>query len=131
VVAIHDAVRPFTSKEFLNKAFELAEIYNSAIPVIEISDSLRMMKNGTLQSIDRNLIKAVQTPQVFNNQMIHQAYSSVSDSKYITDDSTVFERSGRSLHFFEGENQNIKITTPFDLIVAETILLQKSLTQGS
>ena len=125
VVAIHDAVRPLVSKGLIVNAYKEAEEFGSAIPSVEISDSLRIFKNGKLQVVERDLVKGIQTPQVFNNQFIQQAYASVNDSKFITDDATVFERTGRSLHFISGEQSNIKLTNPFDLLIAEAFLGKK------
>ena len=122
VVAIHDGVRPLVSSKLISQAYKMAETHKSAIPAIEMIDSIRCLKNGELQVFDRTQLRAIQTPQVFNNKLIQEAYATVQDSKFITDDTMVFERVGNTAYFFEGERSNIKITPPFDLLLAEAII---------
>lgn len=121
LVAIHDAVRPFISKNLIEKCFQQAEKQGNAISSQPITESLRMADNGTTKSIDRTLFYRIQTPQVFQCSDIKEAYNQ-DYCKTFTDDATVLESKGGDIHLVEGEEQNIKITTPMDLFLAENLI---------
>lgn len=122
IVAVHDAARPFVSTNLIKKTFELAAAEAAVIPVINVTDSLRKVrKDGGSHIIDRSEIRQVQTPQVFSVDILKQAYLCNYDDSF-TDDASVVEKSGVDVHLIEGEATNIKITTPFDLKIAEVIL---------
>lgn len=123
LVAVHDAVRPFLSKELLDRCFSLARNAQAVIPVIEVTDSLREITDEIDSKIvDRSKFRLVQTPQVFDVKLLKSAYDTeFSDS--FTDDASVVEIFGHKIHLTEGERTNIKITTPFDLQLAKVILL--------
>ncbi len=124
IVYVHDAVRPFCSKHLIIKGFEACEKYGSAIPVVPLKDSIRLVhSDGSNQVMDRSLLRSVQTPQVFNFKNLFQAYQ-VSFSKDFTDDASVFERAGHTIHIIDGEATNTKITTPEDLEVAKIRLIK-------
>lgn len=120
LVAVHDGVRPFVSKKTIAEAFECAANYETAVPVVDPVDSVREVTENRNKAIDREKLKLVQTPQVFKNQVLKKAYF----QKYcecFTDDAGVVESIGYQIMLTEGNRENIKITTPFDLILAEAI----------
>ena len=124
IVAIHDAVRPFVSKEVIVSCFDIAEKYGSAIPVISIKDSVRMIENDKSISQKRDCLKAVQTPQCFRTDIIIDSYTQDYNSSF-TDDASVVEAMGINIWLVEGNEENIKITTPFDLLIAESIIKKR------
>ncbi len=121
VVGIHDGVRPFVSAEVINESFKQAALKGGVVPVVDMIDSVRE-KTGvdSSQSVNRDIYKLVQTPQVFRANELKDAYS-VDFDKSFTDDASVFERSGRDVFLVNGNRENIKITTPFDLIIAKAL----------
>ena len=120
VIAIHDGVRPFVSHKTINNCFEMAIQCGTAVPFVDIVDSIRIKRNNGNVAFDRSQIKAVQTPQVFQSEVLLKAYSQSYQNTF-TDDASVVERLF-PISLVEGNKENIKITTPFDLQVAELIL---------
>jgi 2-C-methyl-D-erythritol 4-phosphate cytidylyltransferase len=120
LVAIHDGARPLVSKETLSRAFEEAAKSGNAVPVIRMNESVRRTMQGGSTTVDREDLRIVQTPQVFRKELIKRAYASVLTDDF-TDDATVVETLGVTLNLVEGNPENIKITLPHDLIVAEAI----------
>lgn len=118
LVAIHDAVRPFVSADVIAHSFCEAENQGSSIPIIPLVDSLRKITDTENHPINRAEIFAVQTPQTFKSSAIKQAYQ-VSENPQFTDDASVYEQSGTPIHIIAGNVENIKITNPFDLQLAE------------
>lgn len=118
LIAVHDGVRPLLSGEMIRRGVECASEHGSAIPTVAAVDSFRVMRDGRLEIIDRSLLRAVQTPQIFDSAMLRGAYDVAFDERF-TDDASVVEMQGAMLHFYEGERNNIKITTPEDLVFAE------------
>lgn len=121
IVAIHDAVRPLVSVETIKRCFVEAKIHDSAIPVIDSEDSLRKETDIGSMVIERSLIKRVQTPQVFKADKIMTAYSLSSEGGF-TDDASVFEACFGTVNLVKGNRENIKITYPMDLVIAEFLL---------
>lgn len=121
LVAIHDGVRPLVSKETIEKCFSIAENKGTAIPVIPISVSLRKIKQNTSKNLDRSKYVEVQTPQIFRADWIKNAYNQDFD-KIFTDDASVLEKCGYTMSLTEGNQENIKITYPKDLKIAEILL---------
>jgi 2-C-methyl-D-erythritol 4-phosphate cytidylyltransferase len=121
LVAIHDGVRPLVRKETIKRCFETAEKYGNAIPVISPADSLRYEEEEGNKPINRMHVKQVQTPQVFDVAKIKKAYLQAFDPSF-TDDATVLEKTGETIHLVEGNRENIKITNPEDLFIAQTLL---------
>lgn len=121
LVAIHDGVRPLVSKELIERGFETAEKYGSAIPIVDSIDSLRNVTGDSNFSIDRSSIKRVQTPQIFDCDQIKQAYK-LGFEKSLTDDASVWEKAGKTISCYQGDEKNIKITTQIDIVLAEAIL---------
>jgi len=121
LIAVHDGVRPFVSNGTIKRCFDEAEKHGSAIPVIDIVDSIRQIKKTGSQSVDRSNYKLVQTPQVFDSEILKKAYEQ-DFSTLFTDDASVVEALGLKITLVEGNRENIKITTAFDLILAETVI---------
>lgn len=123
--AIHDAVRPLVSEGTIRRAFKDAKIFGNAVPVIPVNESVRRTKGKSSTAIPRDTLYIVQTPQVFRTGLIKKAYSSVGRDDY-TDDATVLETTGENIHLSEGNRENIKITYPNDLLIAEVLLRSAS-----
>lgn len=128
-VAIHDAVRPLVSVETIHTAFLEAEHYGNAIPCLQVNESVRRVEGEMNFPVPRNSLKLIQTPQVFRTALIKKAYA-LADRHDYTDDATVLEATGEKIHLVKGNVENIKITHPFDLLLAET-LLKEMLPSGS
>ena len=111
--AIHDGVRPLVSPACIARGFACARHSGSAVPVVDSIDSLRIVNGEHSKTIDRTLIKRVQTPQIFNVEQLKQAYQQPY-SPLFTDDASVWESAGFAIALFEGEERNIKLTTPQD-----------------
>ena len=123
VVGFHDGVRPFVSNKVIDSCYETAREEYSAVPVVPVTDTLRHVDSRTTRTftVDRSLYRAVQTPQVFDISLAKQAFNQP-DRKTFTDDASVVESLGISINTVEGNKENIKITTPFDLKVAEVLV---------
>lgn len=121
LVAIHDGVRPFVSNRTIERCLQTAAEKGSAIPVVKPCESVRQGTLHSSQSLDRNAVWLVQTPQVFDLKTIKSCYQT-EWSEMFTDDSSVAEKTGISITLVEGDTENIKITTPLDLLVASAIL---------
>ncbi len=121
IVGIHDAVRPLVSLDTIRRCYELAEKKHSAIPVVDMEDSLRRVTNTRNEIIDRSSVKRIQTPQVFNAEKLITAYEQGLEMSF-TDDASVFEAYYGSVQLVEGNQENIKITYPSDLKIAEALL---------
>lgn len=119
-IAIHDAVRPLVSHETLTRCFNTLNEHNAVVPAIPINDSIREVHGVLNKSVDRSLYKRIQTPQCFESNMLKEAYSKPF-SPLFTDDASVVEASGHSVFLVEGNLENIKITSPIDLIVGESL----------
>ncbi len=122
VVGIHDGVRPFVSKEVIAECYETAREEYAAIPVYAVTDTLRYIdKRGGGKNVLRDDYRIVQTPQAFDISLAKQAFNQ-GYKEHFTDDASVVESLGCQVAMVEGNRENIKITTPFDLKVAEAIL---------
>ena len=121
VVAIHDGVRPFVSTDVIERCFDAARDDFAAIPVVPITDTLRYIDRGHGHNVLRDHFRSVQTPQCFDISLAKQAF----DQPYretFTDDASVIESLGCQVTMVEGNRQNIKLTTPFDMKVAELLM---------
>ena len=122
IVGIHDAVRPLVSQETLERTYASASEWGSGIPVISMEDSVRMLdENNGSSRVDRNRLRRVQTPQVFHSEQIKEAYQEFQDPAF-TDDASVYESKFGQLRLVEGNRENIKITTPADMKLAEALI---------
>ena len=120
IVGVHDGVRPFVSQKTLHNTYTMAAKSGNAVPVIDAFESVRQTDEKGNRAIDRTTIKLVQTPQVFQTEQLLKAYQTEFKSAF-TDDASVAEAAGFSINLVEGNRENIKITTPFDLKIAESI----------
>jgi 2-C-methyl-D-erythritol 4-phosphate cytidylyltransferase len=125
IVAIHDGVRPFTSINLIRKCFDEASRLGNAVPGIPLNESIRKINGNQNESADRNSFVLIQTPQCFDSEQLKKAYASDEKNSF-TDDATVMEQSGGSIHLIEGEKENIKITFPHDLIIGDALLKNRN-----
>lgn len=121
LIAVHDGVRPFVTAEVITACFEEAERNGAAIPVTPMIDSLRVIDRDGSHPVDRSRYVAVQTPQVFEASLLLKAYDQ-EFSPFFTDDASVIEAMGDPVCLVAGNRENIKLTTPFDLLVAKALL---------
>jgi len=125
IVFIHDGVRPLVSEQTLKRCLETALKSGNAIPVLPVTESLRKLDSNQTVSVDRSIYFSVQTPQTFQSEQIQESYKQSFDSCF-TDDASVVEKAGFSIQLVEGNHENIKITNPSDLIIAEAFLQRKN-----
>lgn len=121
IIAVHDGVRPLVTAEVISRTVEAARRDGAAIPVVMLNDSVRQVEKGASHALDRSTLRAVQTPQVFDARVLMAAYGQPFESTF-TDDASVVERAGHSVTLVEGDPQNLKITRPMDLALAEYLL---------
>lgn len=121
VVGVHDAVRPLVSVETLQRCFETAEKEGNAVPVVPVTESLRRVDGEYSRAEARDAYRIVQTPQCFDRETLMAAYERGYEP-FFTDDASVFEAAGGSIKLVEGNPENIKVTTPQDLVLAEHLL---------
>lgn len=120
LVAIHDGVRPLVSKDIIGASYHLAAVHKTAVAAVRLKESIRMTDQDNTRSVDRSAFRLIQTPQTFDVALIKKAYQ-IKDDPTLTDDASVAERAGHVISLFEGSYENIKITTPEDLIVAQAL----------
>lgn len=121
IVLVHDGVRPLVSKDLIKRCILQANQKGSAIPSIPVTDSIRMVHEDTSKPIDRNLLRIIQTPQTFKSSILLPAFQQEYSTSF-TDEATVVEAYGEQVFLVDGERNNIKITTPEDMVIAEAIL---------
>lgn len=121
MVGVHDGVRPFVSQEVIARCFREAAVRKAVIPVIDLVETVRHLTGSGSETVNRNDYKLVQTPQVFDVDLLRRAYEQ-EFTPFFTDDASVVEAMGVPVHLVEGNRENIKITTPFDLKVASALL---------
>ena len=119
IVAIHDGVRPLTAHRVIENCFHVAEEKGGAIPVLPLTDSLRQIfPDKSSKAVDRTAFVAVQTPQTFRVEEIKKAYKLPYNDTF-TDDASVYEAAGYIPELVEGNRENLKITLPVDMAIAE------------
>ena len=121
LVGVHDGVRPFVAPEVIKRCYELAAIKKAVIPVIDVVETVRHITETGSETVNRNDYKLVQTPQVFDAELLKQAYAQ-EYTPFFTDDASVVEAMGVSVCLAEGNRENIKITTPFDLKISSALV---------
>ncbi len=121
IVAIHDGVRPFVSDDTIKRCFETAEKKGNAIPAVTVAESLRIVTDTGNHPINRLQVRQIQTPQVFSAELLKKAYNQCYRPEF-TDDATVLESAGEVINLVEGNRENIKITTPEDLLISRAFL---------
>jgi len=121
IVFVHDAVRCLLSANLVKRCYDTTFEFGSAIPVTDAKDSIRMISGEDNIALDRSLIKIVQTPQTFLSKILLPAFTIDYKDKF-TDEASVVEAFGLKVHLVQGEENNIKITMPADLLLAEQII---------
>ncbi|AMR32118.1 2-C-methyl-D-erythritol 4-phosphate cytidylyltransferase [Mucilaginibacter sp. PAMC 26640] len=124
LIAVHDAVRPLISPTIIDEAFRCAETQGSAVVAVKSRDSVRQTFGERSESLNRDNIYLVQTPQTFKSEILRLAYEQTFDP-YFTDDASVVERNGAQITIVQGHHSNIKITFPEDIAIAEAIINKK------
>lgn len=120
LVGVHDGVRPFVSREVIARCYELAAEKKAVIPVIGVVETVRRVEGKGSVTVSRDDYRLVQTPQVFDAELLKAAYEQPYTSRF-TDDASVVEALGTSVYLTPGNRENIKITTPFDLKIATAL----------
>lgn len=122
LVAVHDGARPLVSASIIRKGWEMARESGAAIPVVAVSDSLRELTGEKdSRNVDRGKFRAVQTPQIFLTSVLKNAYSRTMGQTF-TDDASAVESTGIKVILFEGSPDNIKVTTPKDMLLAQLMI---------
>ncbi len=121
VVLVHDGARPLVSIPLIRRCYEEALMQGSAVPVLPLTDSIREEDSGGSRAISRAKLRIVQTPQAFEASRLKAAFARPFEAGF-TDEATVWEQAGEQVHLVAGARENIKITTPEDLIIAEALL---------
>ena len=125
IIFVHDGVRCLVTPQLIRYCYDSAMLVGSAIPSVPLKDSVRMLKDGSSSAMDRSNLRFIQTPQTFHSKLLLPAMHHIEFKEKFTDEATVVEAYGIDLHLMEGEETNIKITQPIDLMLAEQILLQR------
>lgn len=121
VVGVHDGVRPFPSIEVIKNCYETARTAKAAIPVIPVVETVRQLDGNSSLTVPRDQYRLVQTPQTFDIQLLKAANKQPYNDGF-TDDASVVEAFGHKITLVEGNRENIKITTPYDLKIAEVLI---------
>jgi 2-C-methyl-D-erythritol 4-phosphate cytidylyltransferase len=121
IVGIHDAARPFVSLQTITNCYDTAKSKGNAVPCISVNESMRKISNNVNNSVNRNEYKIIQTPQCFMAEKIKKAFEQEYTPSF-TDDATVLELTGEKINLVEGNEENIKITSPYDLLIAQALL---------
>ena len=124
LVAVQDGARPLVTWQVIDRTVRAANSYGAAAPAIPVKDTIKEVRGGVVvQTPDRSLLQAVQTPQVFDLSLLKGALAKAAkEEAQITDDCSAVERLGMSVKIVEGDERNIKVTTPLDLKIAELLL---------
>jgi 2-C-methyl-D-erythritol 4-phosphate cytidylyltransferase len=125
IIFVHDGVRCLVSPQLIRYCYDSAVEHGSAVPCVMLKDSVRQITPGGCSALDRTSLRAIQTPQCFHSKLLMPAMLKIEFKEKFTDEATVVESFGIDLHLMEGEDTNLKITTPVDLMLAEQILLQR------
>jgi 2-C-methyl-D-erythritol 4-phosphate cytidylyltransferase len=121
VIFVHDAVRCLVSPELVRNCYHQALKLGSAVPAVQVSDSIRMVGKDGSMTMDRTVLRAIQTPQTFRSDVLLPAFLQPYDPSF-TDEASVLERHGGKVDLIEGETSNIKVTWPPDLVIASALL---------
>ena len=127
LAAVHDGARPLISWELIDRTVRAANSYGAAAPAVPVKDTIKVERSGLVESTpDRSRLRAVQTPQVFDFDLLRGALQKArEDGAAVTDDCSAVERLGMKIRLVEGEERNLKVTTPLDLKIAELLLEEK------
>lgn len=124
IVFVHDAVRCMVSPALIRQCYQDTQLYGSSVPAVAVKDSIRRMEGAHSVVVDRSVLRAIQTPQTFPAGELKKAFQQPNQPSF-TDEATVWESYGKTVHLTEGEERNIKITYPTDLLIAEQLLTQQ------
>lgn len=130
LLAVQDGARPLVTPELIDDVIAKAERCNAAAPAIAVKDTVKVVRDGqVVETLDRSALVAVQTPQVFEASLLKAALQSALEAEAtVTDDCSAVERLGKIVYLTKGSEENLKITTPLDLLVAEVILEERGQT---
>lgn len=126
IVFIHDGVRCLPSRELIHRCYAGALDKGNAIPALRATDSIRLETVGGNSQVDRNKVRIIQTPQTFYSDIVKAAFEQDYEESF-TDEASVVEKLGVKIHLVEGEDSNLKITRPIDLLIAEQILDEREM----
>ena len=121
LIAVHDGVRPFVSSEVIEACYREAEAHGAVVPVIPVVETVRHLLPEGSVTVPRDAYRLVQTPQTFRTSLLRRAYEQPFCEAF-TDDASVVEALGEAVYLVEGNRENIKLTTPYDLIVAKALV---------
>ena len=124
LAAVHDGARPLVSWQVIDRVVRAANTYGAAAPAIPVKDTIKVVAGGLVKETpDRSSLMAVQTPQVFDFDLLRGALRKAEeDGAAVTDDCSAVERTGMKIKIVEGDERNLKVTTPMDLKIAELLL---------
>ena len=128
LLAVHDGARPLVTPDLIDRTIEAAERYGAVAPALPVKDTVKRVKEGgeVERTLKREALRAVQTPQVFDADLLkaslHAAFEAGAE---LTDDCSAVERLGKVVFLIDGEEENLKITTPVDMIFAEAVLRRR------
>ena len=125
IVFVHDAVRCLLTPDLIQRCYQQAVEKGSAIPAVSSTDTIRITEGTKHHVVDRSNVMMIQTPQTFNAALLKKAFEQVYQPSF-TDEANVLEASGKEVYLIEGEYENIKITRPLDLAIAEYILAKRA-----
>ncbi len=120
-IAIHDGVRPLVSEDTISTCFKALKNHSAVIPVVPMKESIRVVADNESRAVDRGLYRTVQTPQCFDADVLRKAYEQPYGPE-VTDDACLVESHGVKIHLVDGNEENIKITTPMDFALADHLL---------
>lgn len=127
LLAVQDGARPLVTPELIDEVVSAAQRYQAAAPAVPVTDTIKVARDGIVESTpERSTLFAVQTPQVFDAELLKAALQdALRADAALTDDCSAVERFGKEVHLTAGDRENIKITTPIDLSIAESILQRR------
>ena len=128
VVFVHDGARPLVSGELILRCFMQAMEKGSAIPAVHVTESMRITDDNGSRPVNREHMRIIQTPQTFNTSLILPAFTQDYQTAF-TDEATVVEAYGEKVHLIEGARDNVKVTTPEDMLIAEVLLKARNYVQ--
>lgn len=125
IIFVHDGVRCLVTPQLIQYCYDSAMLNGSAIPAVHLKDSVRRETDRGFEAMDRTRLRLIQTPQTFHSKILLPAMENIEFKEKFTDEASVVEAFGIDIHLMEGEETNIKITQPVDLMLAEQILLRR------
>ena len=128
-VIIHDVARPCVDRSMVYRGLEAAQATGAAVAAVPVTDTVKVVEEGVrvVETLERSRLWAVQTPQVCRRDLLEAAFAQVRDD--VTDEATMVERLGHTVHVFPGDYGNLKVTTPQDLAIAEAILASRGVAE--